>query len=156
VTRAKGIVRLVAATLALSVPAGAEQGPDRLLACSAEFAARSAYVQKLGHADPPHLAFLSGRAEIFLRLAEARAPRVSVGCGDSGAVIGLVLCRGPADLLDQRDRLTQDRLVDIVGANRGADRLPTCMEDAVCAGCLDRFSDEVRARYPGAWATTPP
>lgn len=71
------------------------------------------------------------RATLFLRIAVDRAPQEARGCGKSyGLAMGLVWCKGPADLGQEQWSLMQDRVTALVAANGPAFPLPVCMEDA--------------------------
>lgn len=135
----------------------AEAPYEELLSCSAEFQARAMYVETLEQADAGHIAFLLGRSDIFLNLAEAVGPRVTISCGDDhGAAIGLVICQGPKDLSADRSALVSERLIELANANRGNLRLEACMVDETCAKCMGLFNRMVRERSPLARDTTPP
>ncbi len=144
---------------ALTTVAGMAKGQatsDELLTCAAEFSARATYAETLGHSDAGHIGFLRGRSDIFLRLGEGRAPQQVISCGDSGWLISLVLCLGPADLVDEREELASQRLIEIVEVHRGIYQLPACIVDDTCADCMALFNRVVREQYPLAWQATSP
>jgi hypothetical protein len=145
------------ATFAVAETGTAQTTADELLSCAAEFAARAIYVETLGHSEAGHVTFLRGRSDIFLRLAEARAPKEVIGCGSNGGpIVDLVLRFGPADLHDEWESLTSDRLIGLVEEHHGHHRLSVCMVDETCAACTATFSTLVRIQFPKAWKTTPP
>jgi hypothetical protein len=137
--------------------AGAQATADELLTCAAEYKARAVYNETLEQGNAAHVAFLSGRADLFLRLAELRSPTFWVGCpGDRAWLLSLVLCVGPKELSGERDALAEERLIEFANAYRGNFRLETCMVDEDCARCMGLFNRMVRANFPDAWKTTPP
>jgi hypothetical protein len=142
--------------LALAVPAAAQVRSDELLSCAAEFAARATYAKTLGHSEAGHMTFLERRLDIFLRLAEDRAPKTMIGCGLSGLSQKLLLCFGQPDLHDARSALADDHLMRLVEGHGGQHQLSVCMVDETCAACLALFNRVVREEYPEAWATMPP
>lgn len=89
-----GIAFALALTAVMG-PAIAEETADELLACAAELSARATYAETLGHSDAGHIGFLRGRSNAFLRLAEARAPKQMIGCGESGPRIGTAIRKAP-------------------------------------------------------------
>ncbi|WP_103256564.1 hypothetical protein [Tabrizicola aquatica] len=146
--------------LALSCAPGAaaaQATADELLACAAEYEARATYAGVLGQGDAGHLAFLSGRADLFLHLAEMRSPTFWAGCSsDRAPLLSLVLCVGPKDLSGERHALAEERLIELADTYRGNLRLEACMVDEGCADCMRLFNRMVRANFPQSYNTTPP
>jgi hypothetical protein len=123
----------------LSNTANAEKAADPLLICSAEFYARHEYNRVLVRTNSAHQWFLMDRASIFLRIAEARAPKEPIGCQ------GLAFCLGPADLYSEQKALMLDRLTELVEANGPDFPLPICLEDDQCSKCLKLLAVEMQA-----------
>jgi hypothetical protein len=121
----------------------AEGDVDPFLSCSAEFHARAEYNRSLQKTNSGHQKFLMDRANLLLRLAEARAPLSVIGCGDdAGPALNLVLCFGPRSLYTEQKSLMLDRLTELVAENGPDDPLPVCIEDEDCSACL-RILDNV-------------
>jgi hypothetical protein len=115
---------------------------DDLMSCSAEYHARADYMRTLGHANASHIEFMIDRSDTLLHLAEERGPLQQTDCGDGSR--GLVFCLGPPSFEVDRERRKLDRLAEFADANRGADRLPVCMEDAACSKCMALLDDVQR------------
>ena len=125
-------------SLAVATTSRADPSVEALLSCSAEYYAREEFNRGLHLTNADYQKFLMDRSNVFLSLAESRAPLESTGCNDDrlGIAMGLVFCKGPASLWTERDMLMRQRLLDLVQTNGGSFPLPTCMEDELCSQCM--------------------
>lgn len=117
----------------------AGEATDPYLICSAEFYARHEYNRGLVRTNSAYQWFLMDRASIFLRMAEARAPKEPIGCN------GLAFCLRPADLYSEQKALMLDRLTEFVEANGPDFPLPICMEEDTCSKCLKLLGEEMQS-----------
>jgi hypothetical protein len=134
--------------LALSALVGTGAVADHnyfsLLTCSTEYQARAEFNRGLGLTNQAHQLFLISRSDLFLELAETRAPLESAACPGRGGGLrmNLLYCRGRADLWSERRTMTDDRLIEMVESTAGVYPLEPCMEDDACAPCI-RILDEI-------------
>lgn len=117
--------------------AKADENYFSLLKCAAEFNARAEYNRGLELTNSVYQKFLWDRSDLFLRMAEQRAPLQPMACKNNAwsRYTDLVLCTGPASLSSELRKLTQMRLTEIVGATGGTGNFSTCMEDEPCIIC---------------------
>ncbi|MBL9045712.1 MAG: hypothetical protein JNK34_00125 [Tabrizicola sp.] len=138
----KAVIRL--ALLVPSSPAFAEElaSFDAYLACSVEVMARTRYVLEADMSDTGHVQFMAGRAGLLLAMAEFVQARDVENCrGPDRIWRGPTRCDPDESVRVKRDRLADVRLDEIVALARGTERLPVCIEDDLCAACMNLLAD---------------